>query len=231
MEKYKRNLIRNIRDIAKVDRPREKLSAKGPEALSNLELLVVLVGCGIKGKDVFAIANEIASVMDRDFYSLSIDKLKEINGIGETKASQIMAAIEISRRFIVQEGVRIKDADDVLPIVSELRNKRQEYFLTLTLDGMHRLIERRTVFIGTLNQTLIHPREIFVDAISDRAAAIIFVHNHPDNDSSPSKEDILVTSRLLKVAEIVGIEVLDHIIITKDKIFSFRNKGLLDSKI
>jgi DNA repair protein RadC len=227
IKKYSR---RKIDDIPKFDRPREKMMVKGPESLSTLELMAVLVGSGNKAIDVFTTAKELVKLVEKDFDGLSLQKLQNINGVGKVKACQIMAAIEFSRRFLVQEGILIRNDIDVLPLVEELRDKKQEYFLTLTLDGGHHLIERRTVFIGTLNQSLIHPREIFADVITDRAAAVIFVHNHTATDVYPSKEDILVTKRLLEVAEVMGIEVLDHIIINKTDSFSFKNKGMLDGK-
>jgi DNA repair protein RadC len=221
---------KTIDRIPRFDRPREKMAAKGPEALSNLELLAVLLGSGIRGRDVFAVAKEIAETAEKDFERLSVEKLQDIDGVGPARACQIMAAVEFSRRYLVKEGIRITNDSDVLPLVEELREKKQEFFLTLTLDGGHHLIRKRTVFIGTLNQSLVHPREIFADAITDRAAAIIFVHNHPSADVYPSKEDIQVTNRLLEVAKIVGIEVLDHIIVTRGDSFSFKNKGLLASR-
>ncbi len=230
MGKKKTPAGKKIDRIPKFDRPREKMTARGPGALSNLELMAVLLGSGIKGRDVFAVAKEIADTAEKDFERFSVEKLRTIDGIGQARACQIMAAVEFSRRFLVREGIRITNDTDVLPLVEELRKKKQEYFLTLTLDGGHNLIEKRTVFIGTLNQSLVHPREIFADAITDRAAAVIFVHNHPSTDVYPSKEDILVTNRLVEVAKLVGIEVLDHIIVTKSHSFSFKNKGLLANR-
>lgn len=117
--------------------------------------------------------------------------------------------------------------DDVLRLTEELKDKKQEYFLSLTLDGASNLIQKRIVFIGTLNHSIVHPREIFADAITDRAAGIIFVHNHPSGDSEPSKQDIEITKRLVEVGKIVGIEVIDHIIIGKDGYYSFQGEGML----
>ena len=116
----------------------------------------------------------------------------------------------------------------ILKIVEDIRNKKQEYFITLTLTGASDLIEKRIVFIGTINQSIVHPREIFADAISDRAAGIVFVHNHPMDDPSPSDDDIGITDRLCEVARIVGIEVIDHIIVSKKDYFSFQAEGLLN---
>lgn len=219
---------KKIQEIPLIDRPREKMEARGSKSLSNLELLVVLIGTGIKGRDVFSVAYDISREIERNFGKLTLEMLQGIPGVGKARSSQIIAAIEFAKRFMIHERTVVKNEEDVLPLVDELREKKQEYFLTLTLDGGHHLIEKRTVFIGTLNKSLIHPREIFADALTDRAAAIIFVHNHPSGDNFPSKEDILITNRLLKIADLVGIEVLDHIIITKSNFFSFKKKGMLD---
>jgi DNA repair protein RadC len=230
MGKKKKAVKSKIKQIPKCDLPREKMLAKGAGVLSNLELMVVLLGTGIKGRDVFYVAKDIIAVAEHDFEHLSVEKLKKVEGIGTAQACKIMAALEFSRRFLIREGVRILDYNDVLPLVEDLRDKKQEFFLTLTLDGGQNLIQKRTVFIGTLNESFVHPREIFADAISDRAASIILVHNHPSVDVYPSKEDILVTNRLQEVAKLVGIKVLDHIIITKTESFSFKNKGLLANR-
>jgi len=138
-----------------------------------------------------------------------------------------MAAIEFSKRFLLKEGIKIKNVDNVVRLTEELKDKRQEYFLSLTLDGASNLIQKRTVFIGTLNHSIVHPREVFADAISERAAGIIFVHNHSSRDAMPSKEDIAVTQRLMEVGKIVGIEVIDHIIISKGSYFSFQAERML----
>ncbi len=219
--------MKKIENMPKFDRPREKMEKKGAKALSNLELLAVLLGSGIKGKDVFEVAKDILKLAQDDFDSISLERLRDIEGIGRAKACQIMAAIEFSKRFLIKDGIKVKNVEDVVKLVSELRDKKQEYFLSLTLDGVSNLIQKKTVFIGTLNHSLVHPREVFADAISDRAAGIIFVHNHPSGEVSPSKEDIVITNRLLEVGKIVGIEVIDHIIIGKDGSYSFQAEGML----
>jgi len=138
-----------------------------------------------------------------------------------------MAAIEFSKRFLIKDGIKVKNVDDVMRLTEELRDKKQEYFLSLTLDGASNLIQKRTVFIGTLNHSIVHPREVFADAIGDRAAGIIFVHNHPSGDPTPSKQDIEITKRLVEVGKIVGIEVIDHVIISRNGYFSFQAEGML----
>lgn len=219
--------MKRIKSIPKFDRPREKMEQKGPRALSNLELLAVMLGSGIKGKDVFEVAREILKITQEDFNNLSLERLKNIEGVGLAKACQIMAGLEFAKRFLTNEGVKIKSAEDVLKITEELRDKRQEYFITLTLDGASNLIQKRTVFIGTLNFSIVHPREIFADAITDRAAGIIFVHNHPSGELKPSAQDIDITKRLVEVGKIVGIEVIDHVVISKNGYYSLQAAGMI----
>jgi len=219
--------MKKIKNIPEFDRPREKMELKGAKALSNLELLAVLLGSGIKGKGVFEVAKDILNLTKDNFDSINIETLKNIEGVGLAKACQIMAAIEFAKRFLVNEGIKIKNTEDVVNLARELKTKKQEYFLSLTLDGASNLIQKRTVFIGTLNHSVVHPREVFADAISDRAAGIIFVHNHPSADISPSKEDIAITRRLIETGKIVGIEVIDHIIVSRNGHFSFQAEGML----
>jgi len=229
MKRYKKrqHKRKKMLEYPEFDRPREKMIRRGADSLSILELMAVMVGSGNEAVEVYTIAKDLARLVEDEFYELTVDKLKTVKGIGKSKACRIMAAIELSRRFLVRKNIKIQNHHDVLPLVKELKDKKQEYFLTLTLDAAHNLIEKRTVFIGTLNESLVHPREVFADAITDRAAAIIFVHNHTATEVTPSKADLQVTRRLVEVAETMGIEVLDHIILTKTGCFSFKSNGLL----
>ena len=124
--------------------------------------------------------------------------------------------------------MKINNTDDVLSLVADIRNKKQEHFITITLTGASNVIEKRTVFKGTINYSVVHPREVFADALTDRAAGIIFVHNHPENDANPSEQDIKITKQLCDAAKILGIQVIDHIIVTKNEHFSFQSEGLLE---
>jgi len=219
--------MKSLRELKKFDKPREKLASKGAESLKNDELLSVLLGSGIKGKDVRKLSREIISLFDKDFDGLSLDNLCEIHGLGVAKASQILAAIELSKRYLIKSNRRITSAQDVYDELAPFRNKKQEYFLTITLDGASHIINTRTIFIGTLNQSVVHPREVFVDAISDRSAGIIIAHNHPSGTLQASSSDIRITQRLQEVAKVVGIELLDHVILTRDGYYSFSDEGLL----
>jgi len=216
-----------LRDLHKDDKPREKLIAKGVEALKNEELLAVLLGSGVQGKDVRKLAKEIVAIMDDDFDNLSLNKLCDIHGLGIAKASQILASIELSKRYLIRSNKRITSAQDVYDELKSFSTKSQEHFLTITLDGASHIINTRTVFIGTLNQSLVHPREVFADAIADRAAGIIIAHNHPSGTLEASRADMEVTRRLKEVSKLVGIELLDHVILAKGGFYSFSDEGLL----
>jgi DNA repair protein RadC len=216
-----------LRDLHKDDKPREKLVAKGVEALKNEELLAILLGSGIQGKDVRKLAKEIVTMMDDSFDKLSLQALCDIHGLGIAKASQILASIELSKRYLIRSNKRITDAKDVYEELKAFSSKSQEHFLTITLDGASHIINTRTVFIGTLNQSLVHPREVFADAIADRAAGIIIAHNHPSGTLEASRADIAITQRLKEVSKLVGIELLDHVILSKHGYYSFSDEGLL----
>jgi DNA repair protein RadC len=220
-----------LKDLHKQDKPREKLVAKGVEALKNEELLAILLGSGIQGKDVRKLAKEIVSLMDRHFGKLSdrltLDALCDIHGLGIAKASQILASIELSKRYLIRSNRRITGAKDVYEELKSFTTKSQEYFLVITLDGASHIINTRTVFIGTLNQSLVHPREVFADAIADRAAGIIIAHNHPSGTLEASRADIAITQRLKEVSKLVGIELLDHVILSKHGYYSFSDEGLI----
>ncbi len=216
-----------IQKLHKDDKPREKLALKGAKALKDHELMAILLGTGTKDKDVFKLSREIIKIFQNDFETLNLEKLQNIHGLGLAKASQILSAIELSKRYLIKQNRRIRFAKDIHEELKEFANKKQEYFVTITLDGASHIIEKRVIFIGTLNQSLVHPREVFADAISDRAASIIIAHNHPSGQLRPSQEDKMVTNRLKEVSKIIGIELLDHVIISKEGFYSFKDHNLI----
>ncbi len=216
-----------LRDLHKSDKPREKLLTKGVQSLKNDELLAILLGSGVQGKDVRKLAKEIIALMDSDFDRLSLETLCDIHGLGIAKASQILASLELSKRYLIHSNKRITSAQEVYEELKEFSTKKQEHFLSITLDGASHIINTRTVFIGTLNQSMVHPREVFADAIADRAAGIIIAHNHPSGTLEASRADIQITQRLKEVSKLVGIELLDHVILAKDGFYSFSDEGLL----
>jgi len=219
--------LKTIKDIPNFDRPREKLAAKGPEALSDSELIAILLGSGVKGKDVFQVARAILRKLDSKKEKVDVKTLVSIEGVGFAKACQIIASFELARRRLLKESIVIQKARDVLPLISYIAHKKQEYFLCISLNGANEVIGNRIVTVGLLNANQVHPREVFVDAISDRAASVILAHNHPSGVLKPSPNDITTTKQLVEAGKILGISVLDHIIITKKGHLSFKEKGLM----
>lgn len=207
-------------------KPREKLEKYWIQHLTWAELVAVILWSWVAWVDVFTLSKKVFSQIEEKKEYLQIDDLLSIKWIWKVKAMQIIASFELAKRYFIKNEIKIRNLENVLEQVEEYRNKKQEYFLTLTLDGAGRLLEKRIITIWLLNQTLVHPREVFSQAIQERAHSIIFVHNHPSNQKQPSLEDKKITKNLLGAAEILWIQVLDHIIITQDDYFSFRENNL-----
>ena len=217
-----------MKDVPEADRPREKLSKKGPAALSDTELIEVIIGRGTINRDVRAIAREISERIRTGCSPPSYKELRDISGVGPTKASQIMACFEIGRRYYCTspDSRRISTPEDILPLVEDIRGQRQEHFICITLNGAGEVLARRTITIGLLNHSLVHPREVFSDAITDRAASVICAHNHPSGSLDPSPQDIAITGQLRDAGSTLGIQLLDHIIVTKSGFISLKEKGV-----
>lgn len=198
------------------DRPREKLAQAGPEKLSDLELLMAIIGSGNAQADVTTIARRLLKLFEDKGVDICYADVNGIVGMGVAKTTEIMAALEFMKRRLVQPDRPIIDSPEAaVAQLADIRDKKQEYFVCLTLDGANRLIAKRTITIGTLTASLVHPREVFADAITDRAASIIVAHNHPSGNTTPSQADRDVTTRLLETGQTLGIHLLDHMIITK----------------
>ncbi len=205
--------------------PREKLIRSGAEALSDTELLAILLGTGTRGKGVAELANELRLLIDKNDYHVDIAKLLSLSGLGPAKAAVIHASIELSRRFLYPDKRKITSPKDILPLISHFEDRKQEHFLCLSLNGANEVKFVRTVSIGLVNRTLVHPREIYSDPIKDRAAAIVIAHNHPSGNLEPSQEDIEITGRIKQAGEILGIQLLDHIIFSENAYYSFLEEG------
>jgi len=216
-----------IKDLPDVDRPREKLIAKGVAALTDIELLAVLLGSGIKGTGVLDLSGKILNKLEDRFARIDVDTLQSIEGVGQAKACQIVAAFELARRRLTKERAAIREAKDVLPYLQEIRNKKQEHFLCMSLNGANEVIESRVVTVGLLDSSQVHPREVFADPIADRAASVILAHNHPSGQLEVSAEDLALTKRLVKGGELLGIKVLDHLIVTQHGYLSLKQEGHL----
>jgi DNA repair protein RadC len=219
--------MKKLKDLSASERPREKLQVKGPEALSDLELMAILLGSGTKGSDVLTVAGRIVKVLDGRNEKLSLGELQKIEGVGPAKASLIAAALEFARRRIRPEGLRISFPPDVLPLIRHFADRRQEHFICVSLNGANEVIATRVVSVGLVNKTQVHPREVFADPITDRASAVIVAHNHPSGSLEPSKEDLDITAQLKSAAEILGIRLLDHIVFNQKGYYSFLEKGLV----
>ena len=220
-----------IRELPKVERPREKLIQKGTQNLKDEELLAILLRTGVEGKSAIQTAKQILNKYSKKrLLRLSYEDLIKIKGIGPAKACTILAAIELVKRAlkIGEETLpKIQSIKDVIAQFSYLREKTREHLAALYLNARNELVFKKHIFVGTLDANIAHPREIFEQALTNHASAVILVHNHPSGDPEPSKADLEITKRILEAGKIMGIDVLDHIIITKTKAFSFKEKKLI----
>jgi len=210
-----------------MEQPREKLEQMGARALSDEELLAVMLGSGVKGCPVHQIAGLVLPHLDTAGEKIQLDTLREVPGIGRSKALLLAAALEFSRRRIRPEGVKIRSAKDVIPLLQHLIDRPQEHVISISLSGAHEVIRVRTVSIGLLNSCPIHPREVFGGPIADHAYSLILAHNHPSGDPEPSAEDRLVTRQLAEAARTLGMRLVDHIIFARRGYYSFQEHDQL----
>ena len=211
--------------IPKHERPREKLLARGARALSDQELLAILIGKGTPGMDVMTLAGKLVKVVDEKGLELHPDDLVQFDGIGDAKATLILAAIEFARRRIKPEGTKIETPADLLPLIRHYADRKQEHFISASINGANEIMNIRVVSIGLVDRTSVHPREVFADALSDRASGVIVAHNHPAGTLEPSAWDIEITKQLKAAGEVVGVELLDHIIFNRTGYYSFLESG------
>lgn len=216
-----------IKEIPQDERPRERLLRYGSEQLSNEELLAILLKTGTRDMSAKVLASyllkELGSISALQHTSYQV--LAHMKGIGNAKACTILAAIELGKRVLQKKSILFQKFEDAYQVASYYQDKigtlKQEYFICIYLDVSKKLIHEKVLFIGTLNRSLVHPREVFKEAYQVSASSIICIHNHPSGEVLPSKEDIVFTSQLVKVGKMLGIEVIDHIIIGEDKYYSF----------
>lgn len=219
-----------IKDLELKDRPREKLELFGSKYLSDEELLAIIIGTGSKNLNAIELANEVMLKIKNqsDFMDISISELMQINGIGLSKASKIIAALELAFRLNLRKTMKVEVVNSPEIVANlfmyELKNKLKENFYILLLNTKNGIISRELISQGTLNGSLVHPREVFKPAIKKSANSIILVHNHPSGNTKPSEDDILITNRLVKAGNILGIKVLDHLIIGDGDFFSFKER-------
>lgn len=221
-----------IKDIPIEERPRERLVNLGVENLSNEELLAILLKSGTKNMSVKLLASNILKQLDsiNDLKDITLETLMKIKGIKKAKACELLASIELGKRINQKisniNQIKIIDSNSVFEYYKNiLGDKKQEYFYCIYLNTKNQIIKDKLLFVGTINESLVHPREIFKEAYLLSASSIICIHNHPSGNITPSKNDILITKQLKEVGMLLGINLIDHIIIGKDEYFSFMDNG------
>ncbi|WP_411787843.1 RadC family protein [Halobacillus rhizosphaerae] len=222
-----------IKDVPKEERPRERLIELGSPHLSNQELLAILLGSGSRNESVMDLSQRLLVHFEGIMLlkDATIEELTSIRGIGLAKAVLIISAIELGKRMQQMkpaERYMIRSPEDGADFVmEEMRDLKQEHFICLFLNTKNQVLHRQTIFIGSLNASIVHPREVFKEAVKRSAASIICAHNHPSGDPTPSQEDIHVTRRLQECGKMIGIELLDHLVIGDRKFISLKEKGYL----
>ena len=209
---------------------REKALEHGFSYLFDEELIMLILGSGTRGLPVEYMAEKIAEVLDDCDFEDAVENLLRVKGVGQGKALAVAAALELGRRRSNHLRAPIKSPCDIVPFLKNYAVSEREHFLLVTLNGGHEILQIHVITVGTLNRTLIHPREVFTTAMRDNAAAIIVSHNHPSGNCQPSEEDIAVTETLEKVYVIMGIELLDHVIVSRETFFSFLEHKMLNSE-
>ena len=228
-----------MKDLPLEERPYEKLEKYGAEMLSNAELLAIIIKTGTKNETSVGIAQRILKTYSEDtglvfLHDISLKELKSIHGIGRVKAIQLKAVVELSKRIAAAKSKNktcITCPADVSGLVmEEMRYLKQEYFKILLLNTKNHVLKQIDITKGTLNASIVHPRDVFSEPIRNKCASIILIHNHPSGDPSPSREDIAVTNRLVEAGKILGIEVLDHIIIGDGVYCSLKERGMIKAQ-
>lgn len=206
-----------LKELPLADRPREKMIKYGPDKLSEAELLALVLGSGTKGMNVKTLATKILKEHKKEPTKTTIDDLLTIKGLGQAKASQIMAVLELGKRLYQnKQSELLLTPKDVWERCEDFRSSKKEHFVVFYLDSQEQQIKRDIVTIGTLNESLVHPREVFENAIRNNAASVIVAHNHPSGELEPSMDDIEITQKLLRSGKLLDIQLTDHLIVTKE---------------
>lgn len=216
-----------IKDLERVELPREKLAKYGSDKLKNYELLAIVLSSGIEGLNVLELSKKILELYEKQRHNLTLQDLLKIKGLGPAKAGQVFAALELGKRWSKEPGPEILTPEHVWNFCADIRASKREHFVAFYLDTQNQVIDRQIISIGTLNASLVHPREVFEPALTLRAASVIIAHNHPSGDLDPSSEDREVTKRLADAGRLLGVELTDHIIVSKSGQFSFTQAKLL----
>jgi DNA repair protein RadC len=218
-----------IKNYHKIEQPRERLVKYGAEKLSSAELLAIILRTGPRGSNVIKVAeNALLKYKGTSLANAGFMDLRKVKGIGPVKAGELLACFELGRRMLKDKiAALILSPREVWEELKEIRDSKKEHFVVFFLDTQNQEIKREIISVGTLNSSLIHPREVFEPAIKNLASHIIIAHNHPSGSLEPSGEDLAVTKRLIDAGRLLGIEILDHVIVTKTSYTSFKEKNLL----
>jgi DNA repair protein RadC len=207
---------------------RERLAREGVSSLADGELLSALLGTGTRGKNVSMLADEVLRLIDSSGKLPDTAALRNVAGMGEAKACAVIAALELGRRLFGHREMRVSSPRDLWPLVSHWADRKQERFICCSLNGAHEVIALRVVSVGLVNRTVVHPREVYADPITDRACAVIVAHNHPSGRLEPSPEDREITTRLKEAGDTLGLVLLDHVVFSREGYFSFVEHGMLE---
>ena len=218
-----------LKDLHIADRPREKLEKYGPAKLTNSELLAILLRSGVKGVNVVGLSSKILKQFSaRGLSEATLQEFAKTFGLGPAKACEIVACFELGRRLLKdKKSELVLGPQKVWEMLADIRDNKKEHFVMLFLDSRSQEIARHIISVGTLNASMVHPREVFERAIAAHTAQIIVAHNHPTGDTEPSREDMAITRRLVEAGKILDIEVIDHVIVTKKSFLSFQQRDLL----
>lgn len=220
---------KKIKDVDIVDRPREKLFQYGPERLSTSELIALLIGSGTKEKNAIEISRALyQSIGGKEMLTITAKELMQKKGIGPASACRIIAAVELGKRLLLNKTTELLlTPHDVWHALKDIRASKREHVIVFYLDSRNQTIERDTISIGTVDKTVVHPRELFEPAVRTAASAILMAHNHPTGNPEPSEHDLILTQRIVAAGKIMGIELIDHVIVTKNSFLSMKELGYI----
>lgn len=220
--------VKTIKDLSHIDRPRERMERYGVPKLGDHELVAILLGSGVRGMNVIELSKKITRLIDKSgFDELTMKALMEIRGLGKVKAGQVIAAIEYGRRLHVKTPEIVLNPEKVFELCADIRDSKREHFIAFYLNSRNAVIAREVISVGTLDASLVHPREVFEPALRHNAASILVAHNHPSGEVGSSEDDLEITDRIKNAGVLLGIPLKDHVILTGSRYLSLRQKGVL----
>ena len=227
MRRTKRSMIHDMMDG---ERPRERLLDSGPGVLTDADLVAVLFGTGGPGEGILELSARVtAAIPLRQLHRVPVEELLQVRGMGQARAAQLLAAAELGRRLWPDGDAAplVRGPETVFDLTRDIRAANREHFVGFYLNSRNQVLRREIISIGSLNASIVHPREVYQPAIAISAASLILAHNHPSGDPTPSEEDLAITRRLVEAGRILGIDILDHVVVTRDAYASFKERKLL----